>query len=113
MNRLIYHLLSSKYGARLEMQILMRQTAKAFRGDGDASKSALIRKQSCDCRSMASASSSRNSRRAEKSGVWRWAAFASARLSNQELLGTYARFTADAARRAVDSGQDMKQLHHR
>lgn len=30
MNRLIYHALSSRPGARLELQILLRQTAKAF-----------------------------------------------------------------------------------
>ncbi|MCD8335677.1 MAG: hypothetical protein LUD18_00090 [Lachnospiraceae bacterium] len=78
MNRLIYHLLSSRFGARLEIQILMRQTAKAFREDGCASKSPLFRKHSRDC-----------------------------------CLNTYARFTADTARRAINNGQDMKHLHHR
>jgi len=113
MNRLIYHLLSSKFGARLEIEILMRQTARAFLKDEDASKSPLIRKQSRDCRSMASASNSRDARRAKNSGVWRCAASASARLSNQELLDMYARFTAGAVRRAINNGQDMKQLHQR
>ncbi|MCD8154087.1 MAG: hypothetical protein LUF78_05295 [Clostridiales bacterium] len=33
MNRLIYRALSSRFGANLELQILMRQTAKAFGAD--------------------------------------------------------------------------------
>ncbi len=114
MNRLIYHLLSSKLGARLEIQILMRQTAKAFCEDG------ILRNHHCP-ESDPRIAGQRNPRPSARISAGRKnQAFGdgqllhpSVRLSKQELLDTYARFTADAARRAIDSGQDMKQLHHR
>ncbi len=73
MNKLIFHFLSGRYGEKLELQILLRQTAKAF-----GLKAPKIRG-----------------------------------LSAPELLERYAAFTADAARHAIEDGQDLSSLRCR
>ncbi len=71
MNRLIYHFLDGRFGAGIEIRILMHRTARTF-------------------------------------GV---KTPKTAGLSASELLERYAGFTAAAARYAVESGQDLKNLH--
>ncbi len=71
MNRLIYRLLSCRFGANIEIRILMRRTAGAFGVDAPKGK-----------------------------GV-----------SASKLLKRYARFTADAAKDALDSGKDVRMVH--
>ncbi len=80
MNRPIYRLMSGKFGAGIEIRILMRQTAEVFgtEASGSAGKPAYGKP-----------------------------AYG---LSASELLKRYARFTADAAMRAIDSGQDLRPL---
>ncbi|MCD8074610.1 MAG: hypothetical protein LUF27_06180 [Lachnospiraceae bacterium] len=73
MNRFIYRILSSPSGARMQIRILLRQTARIFGVDAPRT----------------------------------------AGMSASELLRTYAQFTADESRNAMDSGQDLVQLHQK
>ncbi|MCD8015376.1 MAG: hypothetical protein LUG99_19890 [Lachnospiraceae bacterium] len=73
MNRFIYRILSSQTGARIQIRILLRQTARTFGVNAPRTTG----------------------------------------MSASELLRTYAQFTADESRRAMDSGQDLVQLHQK
>ncbi|MCD7824988.1 MAG: hypothetical protein LUH14_03385 [Clostridiaceae bacterium] len=96
MNRLIYCILSSRPGVRLELQILLRQTAKAF--GVDAPEIPPIAERFFNC--------SASCRRSEGGGVFRSAAECSA----PELLRVYAQFTAEEAVRVIQNGDDLETL---
>ena len=98
MNRLIYSALSSRFGALLELQILMRQTAKAF-GVG-APKAPRIAERFFNCGASC--------RRPKGGGV-----SIAARRSNPELLKAYAQFTAEEAVRAIQHGDNLERLHQK
>ncbi len=89
MNKLIYHMLSGRFGAGIEIHVLMRETAKIFGRDARKTAKAIGMEA--------------------PGAAWPPAAG----LPSEELLRRYARFTADAAVSAVRSGQDLKTLRRR